>query len=151
MLIALPVQYALVGVSSVIGWTEPWPAVVLPGFQGVSDRFEHFEVPRAALEVHFSDSTTDFVPVADVFDPLPASHHLGILRRQFTPATMSGSHETEQALQNEILAWIRSRLERLYPNASPERVDVIWYDTRYSRGGDLLAASPIDTLHLFLR
>jgi len=148
VLAILPLQYGLVGLTGLLGWMEPWPAVVLPGFKGVADRLEHFELQQAVLEAYFTDSTTTYVPVNDLFESIPSSHHLGVLRRQFRPASMSGTSETEQALHPEIRSWLSDRLARLYPERTTERLDVVWFQIRFSPTGVLSDATPIDTLRL---
>lgn len=151
VLILLPLHYGLVGLASLAGWPEPWPAVLLPGFQSVWDHERHIEMPEAALEVRFADGTMDVAPVAAVFRPLPASHHLGILRRQFTPYSMSGTMRTEQGLRPGARRWLRTRIASLYGDRPIERVDVVWYRVRYGTDGVFLSASPVDTLILPLR
>lgn len=150
-LIALPLQYALVGLAGLTGWPEPWPAIVLPGFQGVWDRQDYFDVPQAVFHVHFADSTRSVVPVGAVFRQLPASHHLGILRRQFMPASMSGSSRSELGRGPDTRRWLHDRLGVLFPDVPAERLDVVWYDVQYSPAGELLGAVPVDSMRIPLR
>lgn len=147
----LPLHYGLVGLTSLAGWPEPWPAVVLPGFQSVWDHEEYIEMREAALEVRFADGTMDVAPIAAVFRPLPASHHLGFLRRQFTPYSMSGTTGTEQGLRPDARRWLRTRLASLYGDRPIDRVDVVWYRVRYGTDSAFRSAAAVDTLILPLR
>lgn len=151
VLVLLPLHYGLVGLTSLADWPEPWPAVVLPAFQSVWDREEHIEMPQAALEVRFADGSMDVAPVAAVFRPLPASHHLGILRRQYTPYSMSGTTRTEQGLRPGARRWLRARIASIYGDRPLDRIDVVWYRVRYGTDGAFLFASPVDTLILPLQ
>lgn len=146
VVIFLPLQYGIVGLTGLVGWSEPWPAVVLPGFQSVWDRQEYVEVPQASLQVRFADDVPRIVPVASVFELMPASHHLGILRRQFTPSSMSGTTRTQQALDPGVRIWLRDRIMDLSGGGRAERLDVVWYQVRYGADGSFRSASPVDTL-----
>lgn len=147
-LLFLPVQYGLVGLASLMGLSEPWPAVVLPGFQSVLDRTEHVEVRQAAFEVRFADGSMESLSPAEVFRPLPPSHHLGMLRRQFMPASISGTPRTEQAVHPDTRMWLRSQVNSLFPARPIEQIDVVWYLARYGPNGAFWGAAPVDTLHL---
>lgn len=147
-LVGLVLQYVAVGVADLAGRTEPWPAIVMPGFKGVWDAQTQFDVPEASLYVSFADGSTEQAYVGEVFQPIPASHHLGILRRQFMPSRMSGTERTEQGRHPATRPWLTARLEDIFDDRRSEQMDVVWYRTHYSPRGEFLGRTAVDTLRI---
>lgn len=152
VLVWLPVQYALVGLLG-SRYGEPWPAVVMPGFQRVWDTSEQIVLPTVVLEVHFADGARATVPHAALLHDLPRSHHRAFLEAAFRPETLSGRAGTERARHPEAVGWLRARLGTLYPGRRPVRLDARWVEMIYRPGDRAVAPllDPVDTLVLDLR
>ncbi len=154
VLVALPVQYALVGVVG-LRESEPWPAVVMPGFKSVYDGQDTLAVPGYQLEVVFADPSADgpareAVPVGRLLAPLPASHYPAFLSHQCRPARRSGTAATERCRRPAARRWFAQRLDALYPERDARRLDVIW-GRYYRTPGAPTRYAPRDTLSLSLR
>ncbi|MEX0747635.1 MAG: hypothetical protein WD275_06510 [Rhodothermales bacterium] len=149
VLALLPIQFGLVGLLGA-GMGEPWPAVVLPGFKSVWQEGEKISIPRAAFNVRFASGEVGKVDPAQVLAGLPASHHLAVMRRQFTPASMSGSTRTETGALPESRRWLANRLADLFPGRDIVGADVVWNFVEYRRLEGALRETPIDTLSIDL-
>jgi hypothetical protein len=141
----LPIQYGLVGLLGA-HWGEPWPAVVLPGFKSIWQDGEKFAMPRTAFNVRFASGEAETVDPALVLAGLPASHHLAVMRRQFTPASMSGTKDTETGALLESRRWLAGRLAELFPGREAVGADVIWRSMEYSRAEGATRDISLDTL-----
>jgi len=147
VLVLLPIQYGLVGLLGAdVG--EPWPAVVLPGFKSVWQNGEKITIPRAAFNVRFASGETETVDPALVLAGLPASHHLAVMRRQYTPASMSGTKRTETGALHASRRWLANRLLDLLPGRDIIGADVVWYSFEYRRTEHASREIPLDTLKI---
>ena len=149
LFVLLPLQYAVVGLAGLKG-TEPWPALVLPGFQNVWDEGSRISMPVVDFRIHFADGATEAAAPSAVFSAIPASHHLAIMRRQFCPSSISGSEATERGRLPETTAWLAGRIAELFPGRQAQRVDVEWGRLELRRGESSPATIPVDTLKIEL-
>lgn len=151
VLVLLPVQYALVGIIDQYG-SEPWPALVLPAFQSTGDRDGSVSTSHVTLKATFDDDSRRRVPMAALLADLPSSQHLGFLRTQCRPASLSGTARTERCRHPEAAAWLRDRLAVLHPDRRPHRLDIVWNQLRYAPAADpddagsTVRTTPLDTL-----
>lgn len=129
VLLGLVVQYALVGL---IGWMdrEPWPALVLPGFKTVYATNDTLEVVSPSLVAYSTAETAHPLSIPQFLDPLPRSHHAALFREQCRPAFLSGTPATERCLAPEAQRWFVDRADTLLPEATIQRVDVVWLRLR---------------------
>lgn len=134
----LPLQYGLVGLGNLIGIGEPWPAVVQPGFQNVWDNDGAVTVLSPEFRLEFGDGGTESILPGLVFDDVPASHHLGIMRSHFKPAK---HEEVDRATR----MWLGDRFEEL-SGRRPSHANVIWYEVRVDQSADATSRTPVDTL-----
>ena len=130
---------------------EPWPALVLPGFKNVWDDGNTISMPVADFRIYFGDGTHDVADPRIVLSSIPASHHLAIMRRQFCPASISGSTGTERGRLPETRQWLATRIADLYPGKKPVRVHVEWRRLELSQGDNFPGSVPLDTLKIELR
>lgn len=149
VLILLPVQYVLVGIIGLYR-SEPWPALVMPGFQRVYAP-DAIREPTVRFEATFADGYRLALQPTDLLEALPRSHHGAVLTAHFRPASLSGSPATERA--RTAAAWLRHRLHSHYPDARPVRLDVIWEEILYlpNDGSPIVAHDALDTLTISLR
>jgi hypothetical protein len=155
--IGLFVQYGLVGILGVT-MSEPWPAVVLPGFKKVYDTGQDIVVEDTQIDVQFGNGMTATTRPSEFLALLPRSHHGAFLSKQCRPASLSGSAETERCTTDTGSRWFVERAETLYPNREVQRVDVVWTRLTFDRGtGDArnvpatsatVTRTPLDTLRL---
>jgi hypothetical protein len=148
VLVALPIQYAFVGVIG-MGASEPWPALVMPGFQRVYETADQVTVRETAFEAVYADGRRADVPRAVLLGDLPRSHWGAFLGRQCRPQGLSGAPDSERCTHPDAGAWFADRLSRA--NLDPPRLDVFWRDVTRPAGGDGAARiAPLDTLTILL-
>ena len=155
----LVVQYTLVGVVGYY-YSEPWPAVVMPGFQDVWDGRGTVTVSKARLEAVFAGGARADVPVQRLLANLPRTHHPAFLRRQCRPARLSGTPATERCRRPGAARWAARRLHALFPQRRPRRLDVIWTRLTFhteqpqpgqqARSASRVRSTPLDTLSIAL-
>lgn len=146
---ALLVQYGIIGLLS-LGSGEPWPAVIQPGFKNVWDGRDTVRIPRADLEVRMASGETKPLPVDRLFDGIPASHHLGILRAQFQPSSLSGTSSTERALAPDTRLWLREQISRLFPDEQALLMLAVWKEVQFDHSSRALSTRSLDTLFIEL-
>lgn len=145
--VALAVQYGLVGLVGVYA-SEPWPAVVLPGFKSVYATGERFRVEKPSIDVVFANEGREAVPSSRFLDPLPRSHHPSFLSAQCRPVSLSGTKETEACRRPGGQQWFVDRARALYPDRSVRTVEVVWGYLYFDPGTRRVATAPLDTLRL---
>ncbi len=143
--VALLIQYGIIGLLS-LGPGEPWPAVIQPGFKNVWDGGDTVRIPHAELEVTMDSGRMQPVALEKLFEGIPASHHLGILRAQFQPSSLSGSGSTEKALLPESRIWLRERLRQLFPDYEALSMHAVWKEVQFDRASQTTSTRAIDTL-----
>lgn len=141
----LLLQYGIIGLLS-LGAGEPWPAVIQPGFKNVWDGNDTVRIPRAELEVTTASGRTLPVPLEQLFDGIPTSHHLGLLRAQFQPASISGTTNTERALSPDTRVWLRQQVDRLFPDEQASLMLAVWREMLFDRASQESTTRVIDTL-----
>ena len=146
--IILPLQYALVGLVGL--WrSEPWPALVMPGFQKVY-RPDSITADVYRFEVRFADGSRASMSPTEVLADLPRSHHDAVMKLRFRAAA---SPPSETTLSPTLAAWLRQRVRSRYPTQTPVRVTVIRSEVLVV--SDATAARrhvrPLDSLTVALR
>lgn len=136
--LVLPLQYALVGLGTLVGLGEPWPAVVQPGFQSVWDGGGAVTVLSPEFRVVFDDGDSADAPPRRVFASVPASHHLGIMRTHFDPSK-------NETVDPRTRSWLGDRFEALF-GRRPARTKVIWYEVHVGWNAEAPRRVPVDTL-----
>lgn len=145
--VALVVQYGLVGLVGVYA-SEPWPAIVLPGFKSVYATGDRFHVETPSIDVVFATEGRDRVSPSRFLDPLPRSHHPSFLSAQCRPVSLSGTMETEACRKPGGQQWFVDRARALYPDRSVRAVEVVWGGLYFDPGTRRVATAPLDTLRL---
>lgn len=105
LLVLLPLQYAWVGVEGVLR-SEPWPALVFPGFKNVYSDGDRFYVNS----YHFTLSSGDeLITVGSpvLFPELPLSQQPGFMRTHF------GTPEKAEALTEDQREWLYLAAEKI--------------------------------------
>lgn len=146
----LPLQYALVGV---VGLThgEPWPAIVMPGFQQVWEAGDAIVVPRPRFEAVFADGHRQAIPVEVMLEALPRTHHRAVMDLQFRPATFGGSAPVRSSSAHAD--WAATRVHTLIPERRAVRLDVVWERVVFEPGAAAHRSPtlvPVDTLRIAL-
>jgi hypothetical protein len=126
----LVLQYGLVGVIGLIA-SEPWPAVVLPGFKSVYATTDAVTVEKAAIEVVFRGGNRTAVETPRFLAPMPRSHQASFLQKQCRPASLSGTRATERCRSESGRQWFLQRASHLFPNRSVRHVNVQWQRLRF--------------------
>lgn len=143
----IPLLAFVLGTPRLTGRAEPYPALMMPGFQSAGGPFRDVTILRRAhVSVRFMDGATESIPIADLFAPLPSSHH-GILLHAFephaTPAesvvvptgarTRGGQLRNARAARRgriaegaEMRAWFRTRIQASTGRADAESFTVWW-------------------------
>jgi hypothetical protein len=90
----------------------------MPAFQTTWRTDAHVVFDR----IHFTLQTTDgqrvAVPLGDLFEALPATHHPEIARTHFACDNVPPD--------SELIVWTLNRLQALYPGQTPSRLNVMW-------------------------
>lgn len=145
--LVLLLQYALVGLFGLYG-TEPWPAVVLPGFKKVYDHSEAIRVERPVLHVQLENGNRMTVPPSQFLASFPRSHHPSFLEAQCRPASLSGTAQSERCRVPEGRQWFLQRADTLFPDQSIQNVTVTWEAVRFDPRTGSMTAHPLDSLRL---
>ncbi|PEN12316.1 hypothetical protein CRI94_14945 [Longibacter salinarum] len=141
-------QYALVGVMGTVA-SEPWPAVVLPGFKSVYDNGDEIVFDKASIQIRFTDGGSAIVRTPMFLHEMPGSHHAVFLSRQCRPASLSGTRATERCMRDEKRQWFVSRAHTFFPDRSVKSVDIVWSRLRFAPNVDAEPRhTPLDTLRL---
>jgi len=143
----LILQYGLVGVIGLIA-SEPWPAVVLPGFKSVYATTEAITVETPAIEVVFRDGSRTTVETPRFLAPMPRSHQTTFLQKQCRPASLSGTPATERCRSEFGRQWFLQRAFHLFPNRPIRHVTVQWQDLRFDPETGSTTRTPLDTILL---
>jgi hypothetical protein len=146
--LGLILQYGLVGIVGAIA-SEPWPAIVLPGFKSVYDNGEEFIFDEPEIQVVFEDQSASPVRAPTFLREMPGSHHAVFLSQQCRPASMSGTDDTERCLREGNRAWFLSRAREIFPERSVQGVRVVWSKMRFDPATDAQPRrTPLDTLRI---
>jgi hypothetical protein len=146
--VGLVLQYAAVGLAGLHYGTEPWPAVVLPGFKTVYDDGTSILVERPTVHVVFDDGAREPVELSRLLAPLPRSHHASFLRAQCRPAALSGTDDTERCRSGAGRRWVLERAAAVAPTRSVRAVVVTWEHLRLDPASGTTVAQPLDSLSL---
>jgi len=143
----LVLQYGLVGVIGLIA-SEPWPAVVLPGFKSVYATTGAITVEKPAIEVVFRDGNRTTVETPRFLAPMPRSHQTTFLQKQCRPASLSGTPATERCRSESGRQWFLQRASHLFPNRPIRHVTVLWERLRFDPETGNATRTPLDTILL---
>lgn len=149
VLLFLPLQYGLVGVVGLY-YSEPWPAIVMPGFQQVWEADDVVVVPRPRFEAVFDDGHRQEIPVEAMLEALPRTHHRAVMDLQFRPAAFGGSAPVRSTPAHAD--WAAARVHTLFPEHRAVRLDVVWEQVVFELGAARRSPSllQIDTLRIAL-
>lgn len=140
--------------------TQPWPAIVLPFFQGAPPSAETISVHKPTLRVFFVDAPPAELSVHRFLDVLPRSHHTHFMMINFAPEAESepAAGRTRYGTSLETwpearTAWVHRRLQHLFPDRTPVGMNVVWVQQthRIQEARSTTSTTPVDTLHLDLR
>lgn len=137
VLILLPLQYAWVGVMGVIQ-SEPWPALVFPGFKSVYSDGERFFVTKTDIVVAGQDHEEVLHP-AELLSELPLSQLPGFMRTHF------GSQLKVESLSREQREWLRQRAE-ITTGFKPETISIRQSRSWFSRPSDTASPDSVEIL-----
>jgi hypothetical protein len=143
----LVLQYGLVGVVGLIA-SEPWPAIVLPGFKSVYATTDAVTVDKPAIEVVFRDGNRTTVETPRFLAPMPRSHQTSFLQKQCRPASLSGTPATERCRSESGRRWFLQRASHVFPNRSVRHVDVQWQRLRFDPETGRTTRTPLGTILL---
>lgn len=119
-LVGLPIQLAYAKYG-----TEPYPAVVLPGFGAAAHLGDYVTTKEFEVRVEFANGETADVEVTDLFGGVPGHRARGFLRN-VAPAT--GEPKESPAVRR----WMRANLAERY-DRRPRGLVVEWRERRYRR------------------
>jgi hypothetical protein len=145
--LGLILQYAAVGLFGLYG-TEPWPAVVLPGFKTVYNDGDAILVERPVIYTVFANGERVPVPPSRFLSPLPRSHHPSFLRAQCRPAVLSGTQDTERCRMPDGRRWMFDRAAAVFPTRSIREVTVRWEQLQLDVSSGQRSIHPLDSLSL---
>ena len=135
--VAFAIVLAVFAVGTPLSWwqgREPYPALVMPAFplyRGTVVRTE------ADGTVHFEDGQSAPVSFYNLLPPSPLEP-TSVVARTF--------NNDEWPADAEIVAWLRTRLEREFPGRTVTAIDVVWRLKTY--GGGSSNPDPIRSLHI---
>lgn len=104
VLIWLPVQYGMIGI---IGYyhSEPWPALVFPGFKNVYVHEGGFEITQTRFEVLTESSIKPVIlQPQQLFPEIPLSQLPGFIRTHFSDA------EAIQTISPQAVRWLERQV-----------------------------------------
>ena len=118
VLIWLPVQY---GMTGIIGYyhSEPWPALVFPGFKNVYVHEGGFEIAQTRFEVLTKSSIKPIIlQPQQIFSEIPLSQLPGFMRTHFSDA------EAIQTISPQAVRWLERQVSGAVGN-EPLSMDVV--------------------------
>jgi hypothetical protein len=158
--VLLPVQYWIARTSV---WGEPYPALIMPAFDGpVTNPDGTIPAGSVAVDVTFADGGVESVSLHTLFAEAPSSHVVVMAQIALKPkppappARPAGSWWRELIRQYvapglvlsaarrqywsgpdpRTVAWLRARVQEVFPGRRPAAVTVEWYDETYEWRGD---------------
>jgi hypothetical protein len=164
LLFVLP--FLVVGLQSTLihrGYGEPYPAIMMPGFQGSrTDPDGTIRVTAADVEVGFVEGNPANISVATLLAPLPISmvaptsaymfrarpvtslrpptglkasviDHLMPIRTLRLRRMAAGNPPSA-----DTVAWLRHRVSVLFPTRQTAWVEIHWFRDKYRRDGSTL-------------
>lgn len=153
---ACALGFLAIQVATTALWSEPYPAIAMPGFPGTrTDAEGFFRAQSLDVVVEFEDGGRGTVTPQRLLEPAPGSHTIAIARWMFGPvvprhraAARDPSWERwlkvhvfpARELQNRMfyegyvhpdtVAWLRGRVAAIFPGRPARRVRFEWYDDR---------------------
>lgn len=137
LLILLPLQYAWVGIAGVLQ-SEPWPALVFPGFKNVYSDGERFYVGNYELIAGYGEEERVLSP-DDLFPELPLSQLPGFIRTHFR------SPERVDELSHVQREWLRQRAAMMV-GEPPESLTLRFSRSWFSRPNLSMDADSVQVL-----
>ena len=152
--IMLPLQYF---VSK--RFEEPYPAIILPGFGGISGYSgDYFQYEQPEIVFVSFDGQEKAFSQGQLLSPFPDSHHQKIMHQSFhfsldENEPLSGTYPkrvkrklnrifphfktgflNRMARENQesVRIWLKDRSRLLVPEMNIASVEVRWYDSRYT-------------------
>jgi hypothetical protein len=120
--------------------TEPYPALIMPGFNGHPLETDVIVVEKPQFRVQFADQQAQVIEYDELLPQTPLDA-LPIFKNAFPFYDFAIDHET--------LMWLQSNVAERFPGRTPSGVDVIWrkaaYDLHHS---DAATYTTVRTVHL---
>lgn len=154
LLFALPSHYVVMRLEA-----EPWPAIVMPSFQGAGPRDDVYTTRVPEVWVRFEESTHLLLATTRLLNQLPQSHHIQFMLITFSPAaqTSPAAGRTSRGAYSGTWVdarkrWLHTRINTLYPDRDVHRVDIVWTEIRREilDGQVRKTTTPLDTLTIRL-
>jgi hypothetical protein len=156
LLFAAVVLLYVVPVPWMVLSEEPYPALRMPSFTGTAPAGNALVLRSVEVRVDFADGGTADVDRRDLLADMPDSHHDRVLEVNFgTPGSTARPLSRTVRLLRQLFpdiaadvapspdtpaatrAWLRGRLEVLYPRRTATRVCFRWYNDTYAGRGAL--------------
>jgi hypothetical protein len=156
----LPVQYWIAR-TSVLG--EPYPALIMPAFDGrVTTSDGKIPAESVGVVVTFADGTVEPLPLRTLFARAPSSHIIAmaqialkpkpprpldrppdpwwraLIKQYVVPGLALRAARTQywSGPDPRTVAWLRARMQEVFPGRRASEVRVEWYSDTYEWRGD---------------
>jgi hypothetical protein len=157
--VLLPVQYWIAR-TSVLG--EPYPALIMPAFDGlVTNPDGAIPMESVAVVVTFADGAVEPVPLRTLFGGAPSSHVVAmaqialkpkpprpdrpqdpwwraVIKQYVVPGLVLSAARKQywSGPDPRTVAWLRARLQEVFPGRRAAAATVEWYADIYEWRGD---------------
>jgi len=132
---------------------EPYPALNMPSFAGtLTDLDGNVRFTNVKCKVLFRDGHVAWASVADLMPEAPSPHRdpivshmfglpspnpqsvvLGTLKARVFPGKVAArARDRQKELDPHTKAWLRQRLQSLYPSEAPVAIAFIWYENVFN-------------------
>ncbi len=150
VVVVFPLQYYFART-----YGEPYPALMMPGFEGSHlNAAGQVVMEDADVVITFDNGQTQTISMRALFAEAPSSHFQVMAINAFKPKPrvppddiwgktplkqfiysklMPGivlgriRHKYWTGVESDVALWLRDRVQRLYPNDKPVKVQIVWY------------------------
>jgi hypothetical protein len=158
-LFALVIGLYLMQLAFVSRLTQPYPALMMPSFRGTGlDEEGGFRNRTASIVVTFNNGETETLTPGELFAGASSAYHGALMKwfavpeaeerradretgmrkllRQVLPGmAVRGRSQALGGSSPAMAAWLRQRLEAMYPGREPQQVRFVWYNERITFSG----------------
>lgn len=146
--LGLIVQYAMVGLLGAQYDSEPWPAIVLPGFKTVYGTSDTLTIRQVEVTVYFDNGQSSVSPPA-FLAMMPRSHSTAFFRAQCAPSDDTTPSGVPPCQMPDGQRWFVERAQALFPEHPVRGVDVVWSYLHFVPADHSTSRTPIDTLQIY--
>jgi len=125
-------------------YSEPYPAIIYPSFEGVSNNSQYNKYINTEITVNFENGELVYLDERSFFGEIPYKFRKILLKNYFL--NTNNENKIENHEYKEFTIFIKTKLEALGTTGKPESITIKWFiNNQYYR------ENPIRTQKLLLQ